>query len=105
MPSEQVLTELWRSSGRGGAAEPAVREDVLSPPSEAFSTLFTKKNLSVLRLKVVCGGTAAPGCLHSLRRITEQGTCTPATTVGAQSSELLPFSVLEHLGMPHCWGC
>lgn len=89
MPSEQVQTELWRPDGRGGAAEPAVREDALRPCPRHF-------DLSVLRPNVVCGGTAAPGCLHSLRRITEQGAGSPATTVGAQSSGLLLFSVLEH---------
>lgn len=76
MPSEQVLTELWRSSGRGGAAEPAVREDVLSPPSEAFSTLFTKKTslfwgwrwyveaLLLLAVYIPSGGSQNRGHAH-----------------------------------------
>lgn len=41
MPSEQVQTELWRSGGKGGVAEPAVREDALGALPEAFSTLYS----------------------------------------------------------------
>lgn len=66
---------------------------------EAFSLISLT---SVRRLTVVCRGTATPG---PITRVTEHGACSPATAASTESSELLPFSILEPWSMPYCWAC